>query len=393
MDLTPLDELARRPGMPELLAALGPGNARFVGGAVRDRLLGIAVQDIDLATTLSPYEVMRRCGAAAIRTVPTGIEHGTVTALVDGRPVEITSLRADVSTDGRRATVAFSDDWRTDAERRDFTLNALYWDPGSGLLDDWFGGLDDLAAGVVRFIGEPLRRIAEDHLRILRFFRFHARFGRGEPDPSSLAACAVRANDLMALSRERIADELLKILALPDPAPTIAQMIDQAIWRAVLPEFDHSGSARLAALVASEIAAAVAPDPLRRLAALIAPDPELADKIAFRLKLSNKRRKRLGIAASWKDTPGPTRKLAYQIGSEGAIDRLLLGGDIPAARDLASWEVPRLALGGGELIRRGLVPGPGVAAMLRQIEQSWVDEGFPNEKRLAQLVDEALAAH
>ena len=391
MELSALDALAERPGMAALLPALGPGTSRFVGGAVRDTLLCLTVVDIDLATTLTPYEVMRRCGAAGIRTVPTGIEHGTVTALVERQPVEITTLRADVSTDGRRATVAFTDDWRADAERRDFTINALYWDPETGSLTDYFGGQQDLGSGLVRFIGEPLTRIAEDHLRILRFFRFQARFGRGEPDPGSLAACVARANDLMALSRERIADELLKLLALPDPSPTLRLMGDGGILAPVLPEIGTEGCGRLERLVAAEQAAGVSGDPARRLSALLPPDPLIAEKVAARLKLSNRLRKRLALAAAG-DPGGNPRALAYAIGKEGAEDRLLLAGQVDAARELAGFTVPRLPIGGGELIRRGLAPGPIVATTLKRIERRWVEEGFPNEKRLAQLVDEALGS-
>lgn len=391
MELSALHGLAAGPGIPALLDALGPGTRRFVGGAVRDTLLGLPVVDLDLATTLTPYEVMRRCGAAGIRTVPTGIEHGTVTALVERAPVEITTLRSDVSTDGRRATVAFTDDWRADAERRDFTINALSWDPETDRLSDYFGGGDDLAAGLVRFIGEPLARIAEDHLRILRFFRFHARFGRGAPDPASLAACIARANDLMALSRERIADELLKLLALPAPAPTLGLMVEEGILAPVIPEIGREGPERLAELVRAERTASVEADSARRLAALLPPDPLTAEKVAARLKLSNKLRKRLALAAAPELAANP-RALAYAIGQEGALDRLLLAGRAEEARSLAGFTVPRLPIGGGELIKRGLRPGPIVATTLKAIEQRWVDEGFPGEERLAQLVDEALKA-
>lgn len=389
MELSRLADLAGQPGMDLLLGALGPGTSRFVGGAVRDRLLGLDVKDVDLATRLTPYEVMRRCGGAGIRTVPTGIEHGTVTALIDHRPVEITTLRADVSTDGRRATVAFTDDWKADAERRDFTMNALYWDPAEQRLFDFFGGVADLEQGIVRFIGAPLQRIAEDHLRILRFFRFHARFGRGAPDEASLAACIARANDLMALSRERIADELLKLLALPEPAATVRLMIQGDILRPVLPEVDEEGCDRLERLTAVEQQAGVTADPLRRLAALLPPDPAAAEKVAARLKLSNKARKRLALAAD-RDLDGGPQALAYWIGREGAEDRLLLAGRGREAAMLRGFSVPRLPIGGGELIRRGLVPGPAVAKTLQAIERRWVAEGFPDEERLAQLVDEAL---
>ncbi len=389
MELTGLAALAQADGVPPLLAALGPGNSRFVGGAVRDTLLGLPVQDLDLATSLSPYEVMRRCGTAGIKSVPTGIAHGTVTAVSAGRSVEITTLRSDVATDGRHATVAFTEDWRADAERRDFTINALYHDPDSGELLDFFGGRDDLRAGRVRFIGDPLRRIAEDHLRILRFFRFHARFGRGAMDEPGLAACIARANDLMALSRERIADELLKLLALPDPVATAAVMLEGSVLSPVLPEVTGSAVPRLRRVIDAECAAAIPAAGLRRLAALLPADPVQAERIAARLKLSNKARKRLATAAG-EDLDGHPRALAYWIGPEGALDRLLLAGEVTAARALAGWVPPKLPIGGGALIRRGLQPGPLVARTLREVERRWVAEGFPDGERLDRIVDEAL---
>ena len=188
-------------GLKTLLDALeaDQGKTRFVGGFVRDTLLGITTADIDCATSLAPQVVLERITGAGFKAVPTGIAHGTVTAILPSGPVEITTLRRDVTTDGRRATIAYTDDWREDAGRRDFTINALSVEPGGGIVHDYFDGLADLAAGHVRFIGDPAERIAEDHLRILRFFRFHARFGRGDPDDEALAACAARANDLMAL--------------------------------------------------------------------------------------------------------------------------------------------------------------------------------------------------
>src|SRR5215216_5018897 len=191
-----------RRGMARLLDALGAseGLTRYVGGAVRDDLLGLPVSDIDLATRLRPDEVVERLEAVGVKVVPTGIAHGTVTAVSDGLPVEITSLRRDVATDGRRATIAYTDDWQEDAARRDFTINALLADPGDGTIYDYFGGLPDLEERHIRFIGDPLERIAEDHLRILRFFRFHARFDAGEPDAAAIEACTARANDLMGLS-------------------------------------------------------------------------------------------------------------------------------------------------------------------------------------------------
>ena len=224
--------------------------------------------------------MVERLEAAKIKAVPTGIDHGTITAVSDGQPVEVTTLRRDVSTDGRRATVAFTDDWKEDAARRDFTINALMADPATGELFDYFGGLADIEARRVRFIGDPLQRIAEDHLRILRFFRFHARFGAGEPDGDGLDACTARANDLMALSRERIADELLKLLAVDDPSPTVALMLGRDILKPVIPEIEAGALASLRDLVAAERDSGLDPEALRRLVALLPADPDVADDVA-----------------------------------------------------------------------------------------------------------------
>ena len=389
MNRDTLVSLAERPGMPDLLAALGEGTVRFVGGAVRDSLLGAHANDLDLACTLSPFEVMRRLGTAGIRTIPTGLAHGTVTAISAGQTAEVTTLRADVATDGRHATVAFTDDWTADAERRDFTVNALYWDPWTETLFDPFGGEADVASGIVRFIGDPQVRIAEDHLRILRFFRFHARFGRGEPDASGLAACVSRTNDLMALSRERIADELLKLLALPDPAPTLAIMLGSGILLPVLPEIRSDALDRLRGLIAAEGASGLGGDAIRRLAALLPAESLTAEKIASRLKLSNRQRKRLSSAVST-DLGDRPQALAYAIGIESAQDRLLLAGHPDGAAALASWTVPRLPIGGGVLIKRGLTPGPIVAQKLRTIEQAWIAGGFPDGAAFDRIVDAAL---
>ncbi len=379
------------PGMTRLLDALGAGEGltRYVGGAIRDELLGIAVNDVDLATRIEPQEVMQRLEKAKIKAVPTGIEHGTITAISGGHPYEITTLRRDVTTDGRRATVAFTDDWQEDAARRDFTLNALSADPVTGELFDYFGGLDDLAERRVRFIGDPLQRIAEDHLRILRFFRFHARFGAGEPDTAALEACAARANDLMALSRERIADELIKLLGLPDPLPTVRIMLDRSILKPVLPEIEAGAIEPLGRLVAAEQAAGIDPDGVRRLAALLPPDPDVASDVAARLRLSNKAKSRLASAVV-RDGTGDPQGMAYWLGTEGALDRLLLAGRPGDARAIALWPVPRLPLGGGDLIRRGLDKGPAVAKALRRIEQRWVEQGFPSGDELEAIVAEEI---
>lgn len=373
----------RRDGMKTLLTALGAadGDTRYVGGCVRDTLLGLAVSDVDLATRLPPPEVIERLAKARIKTVPTGLAHGTVTAVVAGKPVEVTTLRRDVATDGRRAMIAYTDDWREDSARRDFTINALLADPATLEVFDYFGGEADLAARRVRFIGDPLTRIAEDHLRILRFFRFFARFGTGDPDQAGLDACAERANDLMALSRERIADELTKLLALPEPVAAVRLMVGRGILKPVLPEIEPDGAERLARLVAREAEAGVEPHPLRRLAALLPADGEKAAAIAARLRLSNRSAKRLAAAAG--RAPDDSRSpevLAYAIGAEEAVDRILLGdGDPGATAPLGGWQRPRLRLGGGEIIAMGLTPGPVVARTLQAVEREWAEAGFPPE--------------
>jgi poly(A) polymerase len=386
-----------RPGLAALVEALGArdGDVRFVGGAVRDTLLGAAVSDVDCATSLPPEEVCRRIAAAGFKSVPTGIAHGTVTAILPDSLVEVTTLRRDVATDGRRATVSFTDDWREDAARRDFTINALSAEPLTGLIHDYFGGLSDLTAGVVRFIGDPMERIAEDRLRILRFFRFQARFGRGAPNAEALAACIERANDLMALSRERIADELLKMLALPDPVETVRLMVDHGVLTPVLPEIRSGGVDRLAELVGRETLCD-GPDPIRRLVALLPSVPTVAQDVAMRLKLSNARRKRIALAASAEGIDMPVRQLAHWVGGIGAIDRLLLHGPdravvVRGCEALRHWVPPLLPIGGGELVRLGLKPGPMVAATLKAIERQWAAEDFPGEERVRKIAGEQVA--
>jgi poly(A) polymerase len=377
----------KQAGMPRLLTVLGAGQGetRFVGGCVRDTLLDLEVSDVDLATRLPPDEVMARLKAAGIKAVPTGLAHGTVTAVINGHPVEVTTLRRDVSTDGRRATVAFTEDWREDAARRDFTINALSADPPSGEIFDYFEGIADLHARRVRFIGDPLVRIAEDHLRIMRFFRFHARFGADAPDQAGLDACTDRANDLMALSRERIADELLKLLSLDDPSTTVRLMIERGIFRPVLPEIESAD--RLALLPQRERKAGVDADGVRRLGALLPRGPCLAAEIAARLRLSTAARARLLCIEQRQDrSPDDPRLLAYQVGLACAIDHLLLekrlDADEAAQRIAAikAWQRPRLPVRGGQLIAMGLEPGPIVARTMQAIEQEWIHSGFPSDK-------------
>ncbi len=417
----------KREDLAALVATLGPGNARYVGGAVRDTLLGIEAKDIDLATPLVPSKVMGRCANAKIRTVPTGIDHGTVTALLDHGPVEITTLRHDVSTDGRRATVAFASDWEDDAARRDFTINALYADPETLEISDFFGGLDDLKARRVRFIGDARQRIREDHLRILRYFRFQARFGSQPADQEAEQACSELAATLKGLSRERIGMETMAILALPDPAPTVARMAELGVLPVILPEAQVDV---LATLVAEEARQDVTPDPLRRLAALLPAEVALAEQVASRFRLSGAQKKRLALAAGRDPDPPPpgerdhaqhggggadytasgpaapppsdlrpatspggggsldARALAYRLGIDAALDRLLLiGTDIASLRN---WTIPQFPLKGGEIVARGIKAGPQIARTLQAVEARWVAEGFPGDERVSALLDEEL---
>ncbi|MBN8829476.1 MAG: CCA tRNA nucleotidyltransferase [Sphingomonadales bacterium] len=389
----PAADWRAREGLDRLCAALGAGEARFVGGAVRDGLLGVAVKDVDIATVHIPEEVVRRIREAGFKAVPTGIAHGTITAVLDGWPVEITTLRRDVSTDGRRATVAFGTDWREDAARRDFTMNALYADPASGALLDYFGGREDLAAGRVRFIGDPHERIAEDHLRILRYFRFVARFGVLDRTAPDYAACVERATSLMALSRERIADELLRLLGLPDPGDVVAAMVEDGVLRSVLPEIGGEGVARMRALIVAEAGAGMEPEGLRRLAALLPRDGALAEQVGARLRLSNKARSRLHKALTPVEATTP-QALAYRIGPQSAVDKMLLGyaftrGDVAA---IEHWDVPRLPISGGDLIAMGLSAGPEVAKTLQAVEKQWVAAGFPPAEATRELAQIMVAS-
>jgi poly(A) polymerase len=362
-----------------VLAALR-GEGRFVGGCVRDALMGRAVGDIDIATPLTPEEVTRRLTAAAIKVVPTGLAHGTVTAVVAGRPFEITTLRRDVETDGRHARVAFTDDWAEDAKRRDFTMNALFLD-ADGAVFDPVSGLADLHARRVRFVGDPMMRIREDVLRILRFYRFHAHYGAAEADPAARAACRALAHLLPNLSRERVAAELMKLLAAPDPVPALRLMKEDGVLAAILPEarpLDH-----LAALIPLE----PAPDPIRRLAALMDGG---AEEVAERLRLSTADRERLVILAR---APAPIdlaadehaqHRALYRLGADRYRDLVLLGaaesGDADRAHTLLAradrWPVPKFPLRGADVTKAGVPAGPAVGRLLSAIEAWWQEGDF-----------------
>ena len=386
----PHAEWTQRPELARLVAALGAEQVRWVGGAVRDTLLGAEVRDIDAATPIEPRAVVTLLEEAGIRTIPTGIDHGTVTAILDGGNVEITTLRKDVETDGRRATVAFATEWRNDAARRDFTINALYADPASLEVFDYFGGVADLEAHHVRFIGDARQRIREDYLRILRYYRFQARFG-SDLDAEAEDACAELASGLKGLSRERVGWELQNLLALPDPAATVSRMRDRGVLPVVLPEAGKHEVEALEQVIDAERTAGLSPDPIRRLAALIPAVPSLAETVAARLRLSRSQRDRLSCAAARSpDDAREPRALAYRSGVACAVDRLLLSGVDPAP--LIGWEPPDLPLKGGEIVGRGVSAGPEVARILQAVERQWVAEDFPPRARVTELLDAELAA-
>jgi poly(A) polymerase len=366
-------------------------NCWFVGGAVRDSLIGRPVSDIDLATDALPQAVQELISAHGLQVIPTGIDHGTVTVVASGRTFEVTTLRRDVATDGRRATVAYSADWREDALRRDFTLNALYAQP-DGVILDCVGGLADLEARRVRFIGDAQARIREDALRILRFYRFSAIYGGGDLDQQGHAACMVLKSALKALSRERVRQELGKLLGAADPMVSIEAMVAGDVLQQVLPEAVRLD--RLRALIRREqIVGDVDAD--RRLAALVGGNGPLLDDIGRRLRFSNATRKRLtAMAADPTSAALPLIARLYRLGSAGLADNLLLHGDDEtwqtqwqAARNLVP---PRLPITGQQLLDRGIAPGPQVSQFLRQIEQAWLSAGCPAGEDFAELVDRQL---
>ncbi|WP_409411642.1 CCA tRNA nucleotidyltransferase, partial [Brevundimonas sp.] len=285
-----LEASATRTVMTALETAGGPGCARFVGGCVRNSLLDQPVDDIDIATLLTPAQTMAALKAAGLKAVPTGVEHGTVTGVSERRPYEITTLRRDVETDGRRAVVAFTQDWAEDAARRDFRLNALYADAAGQVFDPTGGGLADAAAGRIVFVGEAETRIREDYLRILRFFRFYAWYGRGAPDADGLAACAALKTGMDQLSAERVSKELLKLLAAPDPRPAVQAMAEAGVLEQVLPQVQP--------LTLFQAICDLTPDPVLRLSALLPAEAAAVADVAAALRLSNAHRDRLTAAVA-----------------------------------------------------------------------------------------------
>lgn len=396
-------EWFRADSLRHVVAALRDeqGGPRIVGGAVRDTLLGVSVTDVDLATPLIPTAVVDRLEAARIKAVPTGIDHGTVTAVVDGKNYEITTLRRDVATDGRRATVAFSTDWREDAARRDFTINALYVDAESGEIFDYFNGQADLKAGILRFIGDANQRIAEDYLRILRYFRFLARYGSGHVDETALIACKNGAHGLTALSRERIAQELTRLMVLPDPVLSVQLMAENAIFASFLPELKDDAPKHLAQLSIREHVHGEKISLSARLLTLLPRDVIVVDRVAARLKLSNRLREHLAKRASAPEpNPENIREIAYRNGIECAKDVAMLYADNATLPECLSklndWTIPGFEIKGGDLIAMGLPIGNVVAKTLVSVEAKWVAEDFPPRTRqmeiACQLVETLLSA-
>ncbi|RUM22058.1 CCA tRNA nucleotidyltransferase [Rhizobium vallis] len=395
----------RDPALARVLALLNAdgGEGRVVGGAVRNSLMGLPVSDIDIATTLTPDIVMERAAAADVKAVPTGLQHGTVTLVIDGKPFEVTTLRTDVETDGRRAKVAFSTDWKADAERRDLTINALYAD-AEGEVVDLVGGLADIENRNIRFIGDAATRIAEDHLRILRFFRFFAYYGSGRPDAAGLKACSAARSKLKTLSAERVWSELRKLLGADDPGRALLWMRQVAVLTEILPESERWGIDAIPSLVATEKALGWAPDPLLRLAAIVPPDAARLEALAGRLKLSNAEAATLNawaMAAPVNDdiSSAAFERLLYRNGVDGITTRLKLAlgvargkaeGDFDEMARSAwltklldqamNWKKPPFPLNGGDVIAAGIASGPRVGELLAALENQWVEENFASDR-------------
>ena len=379
--------------LARVMAALG-GEARYVGGAVRNTLMGRAVKDVDIATPLVPQEVTRRLEVAGLKAVPTGIEHGTITAVADGQPYEVTTLRRDVETDGRRAVVAFATDWKEDAARRDFTINALYA-TADGEIFDYHNGLADLMEGRVRFVGDAVTRIREDYLRILRLFRFHAWYGKGEIDSVALKASAAEKAGLAKLSGERIAQEFLRLLEAENPLPVLRPMAATGILSEIVPAtLDMTRLERLCTIDANNF---FTPDPVLRLAALLGADETLTASIADRFRLSNKDRERLEDLASAKEkivsylSIREVRKLLYRLGAEPFHDRAFLRwAEDPKASNAIQWRAllelantwqrPVFPLTGRDVMNAGVPEGPLVGRILGEVEDWWIDADFTDDE-------------
>jgi poly(A) polymerase len=396
----------REPPLAALLAALNRDGeeARVVGGAVRNAWLNLPHGDVDIATTALPQEVIRRAEAAGFKPVPTGIIHGTVTVVIDGRPFEVTTLREDVETFGRHATVRFGRDWKRDAERRDFTMNGLSLTP-DGVLHDYVGGRADLEKRHVRFIGDAATRIAEDYLRILRFFRFHAWYGAGHPDADGLHAAIMARAGLEQLSRERVRMELVKLMVAPRAVAALAAMAEAGLLGPVLGGVPHLAS--FANMTKVEAACGLAPDAARRLGALGVWVSEDAERLWQRLRLSNAECEQLAAMAQdwWRVSPGmaeAARELVYRIGAQHFTSRVLLAWSRAEAsahdeswRALATlpqrWSAPVFPLRAAHFISRGVEKGPALGAALKAAEEAWIAQGFPLDRNALDVIADQAA--
>jgi poly(A) polymerase len=378
--------------------------ARVVGGAVRNALLKIPTGDIDIATTALPDEVIRRAKAAGIKSVPTGIDHGTVTLVVDAHPFEVTTLREDTETFGRKAKVAFGRDWVRDAERRDFTINGLSVD-AAGVVHDHVGGLDDIAARRVRFIGDPNQRITEDYLRILRFFRIHAAYGAGEPDRAGYLACIAARAGLANLSAERVRMEMLKLMVAQGSAGAIVAMADGGLLLPILGGIAYPRT--FAAMIDAERLLGLEPDAVRRLGALAVAVTEDAKRVATRLRLTNAETRVLdSMGHRWWRLAGmdeaTARRRLYRLGAERYRDRLMLAwaraggnGDPARWRELATlperWSAPKFPLKAADFIARGIAEGPALGQVLQLAEDAWLAVDFPlDEGALKAIADQTV---
>ena len=365
----------------------------------------IPVADIDIATTALPAEVIRRAKAAGIKSVPTGIDHGTVTLVVDAHPFEVTTLREDTETFGRKATVAFGRDWVRDAERRDFTINGLSVD-AAGVVHDHVGGWDDIIARRVRFIGDPHARIAEDYLRILRFFRIHAAYGRGEPDRAGTLACIGGRAGLVTLSAERVRMEMLKLMVAEGAAVAVQAMADGGLLLQVFGGVAYTGP--FTAMIAAERLLGLAPDPVRRLGALAVAVTEDARRLALRMRLTNAETRALdSMGHRWWRLAGMDEAIArrrlYRLGEDRYRDRLMLawaragrGVDPAPWRELATlptrWSAPKFPLKAADFIARGIAQGPLLGQVLALAEDGWLAANFPLEQSAVQAIaDQAIA--
>jgi poly(A) polymerase len=373
--------------------------ARVVGGAVRNALLGVAIGDVDIATTALPTEVIRRAKASGIKSVPTGIEHGTVTLVVESKPYEVTTLREDVETFGRKAKVAFGRDWARDAARRDFTINGLSVD-AAGVVHDHVGGLSDIAARRVRFIGDPDLRIAEDYLRILRFFRIHAAYGTGAPDRAGLLACIKGRAGLAALSAERVRMEVMKLMIAQGAAEAVVAMADGGLLPPIFGGVAYTGP--FAAMIVAERALGLEPSAIRRLGALAVAVTEDAKRLSVRLRLTNQETRTLdSMGHRWWRLAGMdearARRRLYRLGAERYRDRLMLAwarsGDAPDGalwRELATlperWSAPKFPLKAADFVSRGIAEGPALGHVIALAEDAWLAADFPHQPAALQAI-------